>query len=655
MAVFLSYASQDVEAAQRICEALRAAGIEVWFDRDELRGGDLWDRKIRQQIHDCTLFVPLISANTDARHEGYFRREWRLAVERAGDMSERKAFLLPVVVDDLDEAQADVPERFRAVQWTHVPGGASPGALVELVARLLAGAPAAPAAKGGPSAGGIAVPAVRRGTSRTVALVSALACLAVLGYLGFEKFERSRALRAAAASIAVLPLTNESGESSDQYFTDGISEDLITALSKIPGLKVIGRASAFQFRNTNEDSRSIGAKLGVRHLLEGSVRRFGGTVRVSAELIDAADGSTQWSERYDRPYGDLFALQDEITHTVAVALRTKLVSPDAAALSDRPPNGSLDAYNALLQARFFYQRHSEEGWKKALEWYTQAVRLEPRYALAWAELCRTYIVYSGSSLEGEAAQEANKRAREASDRALALAPELAAAHTARGFLLQNVDFDWRGAAQEFQRATELAPNEGDPKFFLAIQRTTLGQVDSAIDFTRQALALDPLRANLYRWLAICLLGVDRLPDAEAAIRRAIELQPAAVGYHQTLALIELQRGQLAEALAAAQQETPGIWRDSALALAQQKGADRGAADAALRDLIDRDGKSAAYQVAQVYALRGDANAVFEWLDRAWTTRDPGITFLLSDPLMQRYRRDARFAAYCRKVGLPAPA
>lgn len=652
MAVFLSYASQDIEAAQRICEALREAGIEVWFDRNELRGGDNWDRKIRQQIHDCALFVPLISANTDARHEGYFRREWRLAVERAGDMSDRKAFLVPVVVDDILEAKADVPDRFRAVHWTHVPGGSAPGPLVDLVSRLLAGEPAA-TGDNAANAPGAVVP-VRSGAWRNLALVSALVCLAVLGYLGFEKFERSRALRAAAASIAVLPLTNESGESSDQYFSDGISEDLITALSKIPGLKVIGRTSAFQFRNTTEDSRSIGAKLGVRHLLEGSVRRFGGTVRVSAELIDAADGTTQWSERYDRPYGDLFALQDEITHTVAVALRTKLVSADAAALGERPPNGSVDAYNALLQGRFFYQRHSEEGWKKALEWYTQAIRLEPRYALAWAELCRTYIAYSGSSLEGEAAQEANKRAREASDRALELAPELAAAHTARGFLLQNVDFDWGGAAREFQRAIELAPSEGDPKFFLAIQRTTLGQVDSAIDFTRQALSLDPLRANLYRWLAICFLGVNRLPDAETAIRRALELQPAAVGYHQTLALVELLRGNVTEALAAAQQETPGIWRDSALALVQQKGTDRGVADAALKDLIDRDGKSAAYQVAQVYALRGDANGVFEWLDRAWATRDPGITFLLSDSLMQRYRADPRFAAFCRKVSLPVP-
>ena len=208
-------------------------------------------------------------------------------------------------------------------------------------------------------------------------------------------------------SIAVLPLTNQGGEASQQYFSDGISEDLITALSQFASLKVIGRTSAFLFRDSKEDSRSIGAKLGVAHLLEGSVRRSGDMVRVNAELIDTADGSTQWSARYDRPYKDLFALQDEITNAVAGALRAKLLpSEHTDAQSDRPPGGSLEAYNALLQARFYYFRRSEADFRRAIEYYTQATQLEPRYAVAWSGLARSWTALGGIYLEGAAAQEA---------------------------------------------------------------------------------------------------------------------------------------------------------------------------------------------------------------------------------------------------------
>src|SRR5215467_12632711 len=203
----------------------------------------------------------------------------------------------------------------------------------------------------------------------------AVALLLVFGYFGLDRLRGSRP-SVQGESIAVLPLRNESGDAKEQYFSDGISEDLITALAQFPRLKVIGRTSAFQFRDSKEDSRSIGAKLGVAHLLEGSVRRSGEVVRVSAELIDTTDGSTQWSERYDRPYRDLFALQDEITRAVAGALRAKLLPGEhAAAQSERPPSGSLEAYTALLQGRFYDLRETEADERKAIEFFTQAIQL----------------------------------------------------------------------------------------------------------------------------------------------------------------------------------------------------------------------------------------------------------------------------------------
>ena len=459
-----------------------------------------------------------------------------------------------------------------------------------------------------------------------------------------------------AQSIAVLPLANESGDSSQQYFSDGISEDLITALSQFPGLKVIGRTSSFHFRDSKEDSRSIGAKLGVAHVLEGSVRRSGNVVRVSAQLINTEDGSAQWSERYDRPYKELFALQDEVTRAVVVALRAKLLAGERATVqTERPPSGSLEAYNALLQGQFFERRGTEADYRKAIGFYRQATELDPRYARAWSGLSGAWSGLSSIFLEGTSAQEAYAKSRAAADRALILSPELAAAHIARGQLLYMADFDWRGSEAEYRRALELAPSDGRAKFALGIQLATFGQLEQAIELTREALASEPLRDDWYSNLAVYLSGLNRLDDAERAIRRAMDLQPVAPLYHGTLTIIEIQRGNADAALAAAQQEAPGVWQDIALALARQIGVDRSAADAAVRTLIAKDASTSAYQIAEVYALRGEANETFAWLERAWTSRDPGIATLLYDPFMRPYKDDPRFAALCRKVGLPAPA
>ena len=658
-AVFLSYASQDAEAAQRICAALRAAGIEVWFDQSELRGGDAWDRSIRQQIHECALFVPLISQHTHERLEGYFRREWKLAVDRTHDMAEIKPFLVPVVVDTTTDRDPTVPEKFRELQWTRLPAGETPPAFVERIQGLLSEAAALTQDRA--SAAGSAANAARtprglvRGRAGVAYGVIAVVALLALGYIALERFERSRPAVAGVASIAVLPLANEGGEPSQQYFSDGISEDLITALTQFRGLKVIGRTSAFQFRDTKEDSRSIGAKLGVALLLEGSVQRSGEMVRVSAQLIDTADGSTQWSERYDRPYKDLFALQDEITHAVVGALRAKLLPGEyAAEQSDRPPGGSLEAYSALLQGRFYSTRHAEADYRQAIEYYTRATQLDPRYALAWSNLSRSWTDLGADLLGGAPAQEAYAKGREAAEQALALSPDLTAAHLARGDLLLKADYDWRGAEAEFRRALRLAPNDAEGKYLLGLVLSILGEVESAVELTRQALTTDPLQVNWYRHLAIYLLGLDRVDEAEQAARRAIEVQPGATATHNALVIIEVYRGDARAALAAAQQEPPGPWRDVALALARQIGSDRSAADAALKTLIEKDTYGMAYQIAQVYALRNDANATFAWLDLAFSTRDPGFGYLLYDHFILRYKDDPRFAAFCRKVGLPVP-
>lgn len=455
-------------------------------------------------------------------------------------------------------------------------------------------------------------------------------------------------------SIAVLPLLNDSGDKTQQYFSDGLSEDFINALSQFDGLKVIGRDSAFQFRNSKDNATAIGAKLGVAHLLEGSVRREGDTVRISTELINAADGSTLWSQNYDRPYKDLFALQDEITQAVASALRAKLLSNAGnAPQSDRPPSGNLAAYTAYLQGKFYHARGNAADVRRAIAQYEVAIKDDPRYALADAELSRAWTGLAIAFLEGTPAQKAYTQARTAANAALALNPNLAAAHGAHGYVLLNADFDWTGAQAEYRQALQLAPNDSLSLFFLGQISATLGHPEQAIELTRQALSIDPLHANWYNWMAYYLSGLGRFDEAVAVTRKAIELQPTAAGFHEQLAVVETQRGDAGAALAAALEEpAKGGWQEIALAFARQIGPDHAAADAALKRLIDKYTDGAPYQIAEVYAVRKAPDKMFEWLDRAWASRDPGLAYLLYDPFILRYRHDPRFAAFCRKVGLP---
>jgi TolB-like protein/Tfp pilus assembly protein PilF len=455
-------------------------------------------------------------------------------------------------------------------------------------------------------------------------------------------------------SIAVLPLTNESGDKDQQYFSDGLSENFIVALSQFSGLKVIGRNSAFQFRDSKDDSKTIGAKLDVATLLEGSVQRAGDAVRISAELIRVVDGSTIWTQSYDRPYKDLFALQDEITQSVAGALKTKLLTNDTAATqTDRPPSGNLDAYSAYLQGKFFFARGSEADLRKAIEQYATATRLDPRYALAWAASSHAGIWLAGAFLAGAEGQRVNAQARQAANTALMLEPNLAAAHSAHGEVLSAVDFDWNGAEAEFRRALQLAPNNNEAMENLGILLAERGRPEQAIELTRRSLATDPLRTTGYLLLCRYLASLGRLDEAEQAIRKAIELQPASGIFNATLVEIEIQRGDANAALATAERTLPGIWQDYALAMARQIGNDRAAANAALELTIDKHADGMAFQIAEIQALRRDPDQTFAWLDRAWTNRDPGIQFLLVNPFILRYRDDPRFAAFCNKIGLPS--
>ena len=329
-AVFLSYASQDAEAARKICEALRAAGIEVWFDQSELRGGDVWDQSIRKQIKTCALFIPVISRHTHERDEGYFRLEWKLAVDRSHLMTGNKAFLLPVVIDATRDDDENIPDRFREVQWTRLPAGETPRAFVQRVQRLLAPEPPTTSRPATTSV----LPAIRelprarwRSNAPLLGIVGVLA--AVSAYLLAKRPWVSKHLVAhpvtattsapatpanaalfapAPHSIAVLPFVNMSGDKDQEYFSDGVSEELLNSLARINELQVAARTSSFYFKGEHADLPTIARKLNVASVLGGSVRRSGHMVRVTAQLNNAISGFQLWSQTYDRDLGDVLRL-----------------------------------------------------------------------------------------------------------------------------------------------------------------------------------------------------------------------------------------------------------------------------------------------------------------------------------------------------------
>src|SRR5438477_10547077 len=426
----------------------------------------------------------------------------------------------------------------------------------------------------------------RVGMDRKMNYVLALLLVTAIGYFVLERTVLRRDLAQAtsdAKSIAVLPLVNTSGDAANDYFSDGLSEELIAVLAKIPGLQIIGRSSSFLFKGKSDDSRTIGEKLGVTTLLEGSVRKQGERVRIVAELINAADGRALWSETYDRELKDVFAVQSEIATAVTDQLKIKLLG--APAKSDAAPsNNNLAAYNALQQGTFYFRLSTEEGTRKATEFYGEAIRLDPRYALAYAQLSAAWRQLAATWLGGAEAKEAYAKARNAAETALSLAPDLSAAHEALGFVLLTPDLDFAGAEAEMRKAEKLAPADAGPKTALSILLAAQGRLAESENMARQALSLDPLGVTRYLYLARILIGGRRYDEAEALLRKAVAIQPAASRVHVHLAAIAVLRSDATGALQNAQMEPLGSWGNYALALAHQIQSDRAAADASLQRL-----------------------------------------------------------------------
>src|SRR5882762_2497938 len=667
-AVFLSYASQDTEAAHRICEALRSAGVQVWFDQSELRGGEAWDRQIRKQIHDCALFVPIISANAHARVEGYFRLEWKLAIDRSHLMAPDRTFLVPVVIDNTPQTDERIPDRFRELQWTRLPGGEPSPAFVERAQRLLS-----PQRSGAPATVLPLVPTASSpmptsetsgnsvwGSKPGLLVISAVLAVA-LGYLAVDKVWLSKrtvssAVRATASaqspslaasekSVAVLPFADMSEKHDQEYFSDGLAEELLDLLAKTPGLHVTARTSSFYFKGKQATIPEIARTLGVANILEGSIRKSGNRLRITTQLIRADNAEHLWSETYDRDQEDIFKIQDDIARAVVDKLRMTLLGGGV------PRSGSAivspQAHNLYLQGRYLIASDTAEDLTKAGAYFQRALDLEPGYAPAWAGLA---LVAARQIANGYIpVADGIARAATAAQKSVELDPSYAEGYVELGRSHMLSSFDWTGARKAFDHALLLEPSNSGAQFALAHIIMAVGNADDSLRRYQQGLERDPLNLLQRRYMARVLYYAGRLDEAEEVIRQVLEVNPSFPAAHYELGRVLLARGQVPQAVKEFESEKSS-WSVLGLPLgyhAQGRTAD---ANVALQILVDNSAGSD-YQVAEAYAYFGNVDQAFTWLDRAVALRDPGIQWLRGDPLLHNLTHDLRYVALLQRLNL----
>jgi TolB-like protein/class 3 adenylate cyclase/tetratricopeptide (TPR) repeat protein len=465
-------------------------------------------------------------------------------------------------------------------------------------------------------------------------------------------------------SVAVLAFVNLSDDKGSEYFSDGISEELLTVLQKIPGLHVAARTSAFSFKGKNATAQEIGQKLGVAHLVEGSVRKSGNSVRIAARLTRADTGEDLWSENFTRDLKDVFAVQTELAQTIVGQLRGQLTDGAAGSAAkekiqaevqaaEKGGTKNVEAHQSYLQGRFYANRHSEKGAGEALAAYQHAVELDPAFALAWAGLAQTHAWYCGFSTEaGRTGFDTHLAgAREATARALALEPNLPEALFARSTIELNFDFNWKGAAETLRKALALAP--ADPELLIAAGNLELarGDITRANEFYHQAVALDPVSAQARSFLAFNLAVARKFAEARAEYPRVVELNPAAPWAHAGLGLSFLMEGKFEEAAVAAQDDAAEYARLVIVATARWGQKRIPESDAALARLTEGFADTAAYQIAEVHAYRGEKDRAFEWLERARRQRDPGLVSMRKDPLLENLQGDPRWNAFLHTMGL----
>jgi TolB-like protein/cytochrome c-type biogenesis protein CcmH/NrfG len=650
--VFISYASTDAAMANAVVAALESHGLKCWIAPRDVIPGSLYAEGIVRAINGARLLVLVLSESAVASpHVGK-------EIERASSKQR------PIIALKTDAAAlTPALEYFLSEsQWVDVGVEGRENAvakLVEAVRRRLLPA----------SAGVRAAPPDRRTMDRAPAtrkpwLAAAAASIVALAlvYVLVDKLkaskqaanERTAATAAPAAapaaamvsdkSVAVLPFVDMSEKKDQAYFSDGLSEELIDMLAKVPDLRVPARTSSFYFKEQHATIAEIAKALGVAHILEGSVRRAGNTMRVTVQLIRADNGYHLWSETYDRDLKDVFKVQDDISRMVVEKLKLTLVNavPSTPARIANP-----EVHNLYLQGRYFLQNETAGDLEKAIGFFQRAIAIDPNYAPAWGSL--GYAEFRQVANANVPVLLGLEKANTAAQKAMELDPTLAEPYQVVSQVKMTGSHDWTGARAAINKALQVDPNNVIALIADAHLTRTVGNADDALAKFRQTLDRDPLNLLNRRYIARVLFFAGRLDEAEATVRQVLAMSPSFPAAHYELGRILLAKGQVAAAVSEFEAEKSG-WREFGLPLGYQAERRTAEANAALAALV-RDSAGSEFQVAETYAYFGNPDKAFYWLDRA-VDHDPGIQWLRGDPLFKDIIADPRYAALLRKLNLP---
>ena len=648
--VFISCASRDRAVAEKLCAALEIAGQPCWIAPRDVPAGESYAAAIVQAINSCRLMVLVLSKN--GIESPHVLRE----VERA--CSKRRPVL--AVRIDTAELPPELEYFLSANHWLDASGGPIERILPALVDHVRR---RDTSKIGSDALGTTTAPRSPSMRWRKPALLAALAVMAVglISVLAYKAWlskpvdEQASPVSATAAipekSVAVLPFVDMSEKRDQEYFSDGLSEELLNLLTNVPELKVAARTSSFYYKGKAVKLADMARELQVAHFLEGSVRKSGNRVRITAQLVRAADGYHEWSQTFNRELDDVFKIQDEIAAAVVGALKLKLL-PDQKQSSAGYRTESPEAHTQYLLGRQFFNRTNMDDFRRAVAAYEQAIALDPNYAAAYAGLAVSENELShdpeNSLAEVLAGQ---KRALAAADRAIALDPELSEGYAARGFLRFTINWDWAGAEADLSRAFALDPGLYRTYTCYACFLASLGRLSEALEINRKALELDPLSADTWFRRSIQLNAAGRLPEARKAAMRALEISPEHAFVWFNLGVTSLLEGNPKAALAEFHKASKAR-REAGVAMAEHDLGHAKESQRALDALIAGYASTNAYQVAEVYAWRGERDAAFTWLDRAYLQHDGVLVQLKFDPLLAKLRSDPRYAAMVRKMGLP---
>jgi TolB-like protein/Tfp pilus assembly protein PilF len=634
--VFVSYASQDAAVANSIVENLEKHGCKCWIAPRDVKPGAQYADAIVRAINEAKAVVLVMSGS--AVGSSHVARE----VERAASKGK------PIIPFRLDNAALNPElEYFLSnSQWIDVAKLGMAAALARLKEAVGHVSPISPqAVLPLPRSGGV--------RKRTVIVAASVIGICAALALGIHFWPPGRGGPPAVPaisdkSIAVLPFVDMSEKKDQEYFADGMAEEIIDLLVKVPGLKVIARTSSSQFKGKAEDLRSISSQLGVAYVVQGSVRKSGERLRVTAQLINAQDGTHLWSQTYDRDLSDVLKMQDEIAIALVRALQIEV---SARELGSRPALRNTEAYTLYLQGLHADDRFDARGFEEAVSYFQRATALDPSSADAEFWLGNAYF---GLGLYGFMPPAiAFEKARLATERALTLDPNFARAHAQLGDIHRAYDWDWPAADREVKKAMALAPNDGNILFYAAVQSLGLGRCDDALEQLNASLAQDPLGSFRYFALSKIQSCRGRLAEAEEAQRRSLELRPTSAGGHYYLGQVLVARGQLEAALAEMLKETQDNIRFGGSAMVYFAMGRKTDSDAALAQMLKSDADRHPFRIAQVYAFRGETDEALKWLDRAYVQKEGGgLPVIKTDIAFKKLEGDPRYKAFLRKMNLP---